>query len=329
MKEIQFIKSNKDRWQTYEQPTNNPDELADRFINLIDDLGYAKTHYPLSNTVHYLNSLASNLYLSIYSNRKKPTKSWKVFLLEEIPLVIFRQRKSLLFAVVFFMVLYLIGIFLSQKDPNYIRAVLGDDYVNMTHENIAKGKPFGVYASMNQLVMYFMIAWNNIRVALLTFCSGIVFILGSLFFLFQNGIMVGTFHQMFIEKGLGVNWGLIVMIHGTLELFSIAIAGGCGIMLGSGLLFPGTYTRLQSIKQSAKDALKIMMVVVFMLLIAALFESFVTRYEHMPIWLNIPILMASVGFIVWYFVVLPIKAYKVNNQALEEMKNDFLRFKHS
>ena len=68
MREGQFIKKNIDRWKSYEEPADDPDEVAKRFTYLVDDLAYAKTFYPFSNTVKFINGLAALIYLSIYLN---------------------------------------------------------------------------------------------------------------------------------------------------------------------------------------------------------------------------------------------------------------------
>jgi hypothetical protein len=43
---------------------------------------------------------------------------------------------------------------------------------------------------------------------------------------------------------------------------------------------------------------------------AAFLEGFVTRYSSMPIWLSLSILIGSLSFIIWYFVVYPIRLEK-------------------
>src|SRR3984885_13948947 len=71
MREGQFIKQNLDRWEQYQQETEDPDEVAKRFTYLVDDLSYAKTFYPHGNTTRYINEIEKNIYLSIYKNKKK------------------------------------------------------------------------------------------------------------------------------------------------------------------------------------------------------------------------------------------------------------------
>ena len=319
MREGQFIKQNKDRWRDYEVPTDDPDELARQFTNLVDDLSYAKTFYPHGNTTKYLNSLGSNIYLSIYKNRKEKKNRLITFWTEEIPLIVRRNHKTLLFASLFFIAFVAIGVFSSMYDQNFVRAVLGDSYVDMTERNISKGDPFGVYKNETELKMFLSIASNNIAVAFRCFLMGLLCSVGTIWFLLKNGLMLGVFEHMFFAKGIGFQSILVVFIHGTLEISALMIAGCAGMVLGNSILFPGTFTRLQSIQRGAKDGVKIMVSLIPVFIIAAFFEGFVTRHTGMPILLSLIILLGSLAFILFYYVFLPIKVSKrlsINDDAL-------------
>ncbi len=306
MREGQFIKQNLDRWEEYQQPTEDPDEVAKRFTYLVDDLSYAKTFYPHGNTSRYINSIAANIYLSIYKNKKEKKQRLITFWTTELPLVIRKHHRVLLFTFLFFIAFVFLGVFSAYNDQSFARAVLGDSYVDMTERNIANGDPFGVYKDGNSLAMFFYIAFNNIKVAFLCYSMGIFAGVGTLYFLFQNGLMVGVFEFMFFHHNIGFQSILVVFIHGTLELSAIVIAGCAGLIIGNSLLFPGTYTRLQSLKQAASDSIKIIISLVPIFIVAAFFEGFVTRHTGMPLWLSLTILLSSATFIVWYFIVYPI-----------------------
>lgn len=310
MREGQFIKRNLDRWQSYQDPTEDPDEVAKRFTYLVDDLSYAKTFYPRSSTAKYINSIAANIYLSIYKNKKEKGNKFVTFFTTELPLAIRRNHRIMLFTLVFFLAFIIIGAFSSYLDQNFVRAVLGDHYVDMTEQNIANGHPFAVYGGEDEVVMFFMIALNNIKVAFITYFMGITAGAGTVYLLFSNGLMVGVFEQMFFHHNLGFKSILVVFTHGTLELSSIVIAGSGGLMLGSAMLFPGTYTRLQSLRRAATDSVKIMVCLIPIFIVAAFFESFVTRHTEMPVWGSLSILLSSGAFMIWYFIVYPIKVAK-------------------
>ncbi|MFD0939959.1 stage II sporulation protein M [Pedobacter boryungensis] len=319
MREALFVKQNSDKWKSYEVlQTNNPDELAHRFIDITNDLAYAKTFYPKSQTTNYLNGIASVLHQAIYKNKKEEKGRFARYWKYELPLLFYQYRKQIVYSFIFFIIAASIGALSAKYDDRFVRLIMGDSYVNMTNENIAKGDPFGVYKKTGEFQMFFQIAANNVWVSLLMFVSGILLAIGPVFFLLRNGIMLGAFEYYFFSKGLGTQSILVIWIHGTLEILAIIIAGGAGLVLGHGLLFPKTHTRLFAFKNSAKDATKIALGIIPIILLAAFFESFITRHTEMPIWLSISILAGSLIFMVWYVIIYPIQLYKRNQTSYDE-----------
>ncbi|RAJ01667.1 putative membrane protein SpoIIM required for sporulation [Chitinophaga skermanii] len=306
MRESLFIKRNLERWKKYqEQPTNDPDEMAERFTSLVDDLAYAKTFYSYSKITRYLNTLAGGIYQSIYANtRGEPGKLKRIFLYN-IPLIVAKYRKIFLFTLAFFVLVCTISAFSAAHDDSFVRGILGDDYVDMTEQNIASGDPFGVYKDQNEMVMWLRIMFNNVQIALFTFVSGIFLGIGVVYILLTNGFMLGAFQYMFFAKGLGWSSILVIWIHGTLEISAIVLAGSAGFIMGYGILFPGTHKRVDSLKRAAKEGLKILVSVVPLLVVAAFLEGYVTRHTDMPKALSIFILFISLCIIVGYYVVLP------------------------
>ncbi len=318
MREGQFIKQNLDRWREAETPTSDPDETARRFSQLVDDLAYARTFYPASNTTRYLNGLASRFYLTIYGKKREDRSRFRTFWTTDLPLILYRSRTALLVAFLFFSISVGLGVFSAAHDQTFIRAVLGDGYVDMTERNIANGDPFNVYKDENPLLMFVRIALNNIGVSFNVFASGIFLGLRTLYLLFTNGLGIGAFEYLFYKHGLGFRFLLTVFIHGTLELSAIVIAGAAGLRIGSALLFPGTYTRMQSLKRGAKDGIKITIGLVPVFLVAAFFESYLTRHTEMPVWASLLVLGSSLAFIVGYFIVYPARVAAVTGASQEE-----------
>ncbi|HEY9003307.1 MAG TPA: stage II sporulation protein M [Mucilaginibacter sp.] len=311
MREPLFVKQNAEKWSQFEQSiTNDPDEIAERFIKITDDLAYAKTFYPKSKTTTYLNGLAAKLHQSIYKNKSEKSNRFITYWKYELPLLFKTHQRPLLYSFIFFVVFCLMGILSAKYDPNFLKLILGPDYVNMTNENIAKGDPFGVYKDHNEFLMFFYIGTNNIFVSFIMFVSGILFSVGSVFFMLKNGIMLGAFEYFFFSKGLGAQSILVIWIHGTIEISSFIIAGAAGLVLGNSFLFPKTYTRLISLKKGAKDGIKIVLGLVPLFITADFFESFVTRHTEMPVWLSITILASSLCFMIWYVIIYPNKLYK-------------------
>lgn len=318
MREPLFIKKNKEKWESYDAEfTNDPNVLSERFTHILDDLAYAQTFYPKGKTVQYLNERAVNFYNQIYKKKKEPLHKifdfWKI----DLPLVIRRNHQFLFIALLLSLAAYFFGFVSANSKPDFFDSI-SPGYLEMTRDNIADGNPFGVYGNSNATDMFFRIAFNNISIAFVyDFIGGIFFCIASIFSLAYNGLMVGGFHYMFYEADLGWEFGLVVMIHGTFELFAFVVAAAAGFRLFNSIIFTGTYSRIESIKKGFSDGMQIMVLVFIMLFIAALLESYVTRLsaasiadnpqnKFIPIWASIFILATSVGFILWYFWLYPI-----------------------
>jgi uncharacterized membrane protein SpoIIM required for sporulation len=320
VREGQFIQQNIEKWKIYQyEPTTDPDEMADRFTELVNDLGYAKTFYPQSRVTVYLNNLASGIYLGIYKNKKEESSRIVRFWKTELPLVIRKHHRILFYSFIIFLVFALMAVFSAANDQDFVRGVLGNSYVEMTEQNIAKGDPFGVYKEQDPLSMFLWIAVHNVQVSFTIFVAGILAGLGTIWLLFNNGVMLGAFQYYFFSKGLGWKSVLVIWIHGTLEISSIIIAGAAGIVLGKSLIFPGTYKRLQSLRRGAQDGFKMMIGLVPVFIMAAFLEGFVTRYSRMPVWLSLFILITSASFIIWYFIIYPIRISR-NEQVIQSVK---------
>ncbi|HEY0677380.1 MAG TPA: stage II sporulation protein M [Chitinophagaceae bacterium] len=308
MREGLFLKRNIEKWKQYQaEEVTDPDEMADRFTELVNDLGYSKTFYPHSKVTHYLNGLASRIYLSIYQNKKEESSRIIRFWKTELPLTVKKHHRILLYSFIIFTSFGIMGAFSSANDETFVRGILGDSYVDMTEENISNGDPFGVYKSDSSIDMFFRIALNNIRVSFFCFVMGFFLSIGTVWVLFQNGVMIGAFEYMFFAKGLGWDSVLVIWIHGTLEISAIIISGAAGIILGNSILFPGTHKRMDSLKQGGKEGIKIMIGLIPVFIAAAFLEGFITRYTAMPLPVSLFILIGSLIFIIWYFVVYPIR----------------------
>jgi uncharacterized membrane protein SpoIIM required for sporulation len=309
-----FIKKNIDKWKNYQyEPATDPDEMAGQFTELVNDLGYSKTFYPHSKVTQYLNGLASRIYLGIYKNKKEESSRIARFWKTDLPLIVRKYHREILYAFLIFLLFAIMAAFSAAHDETFVRGVLGDRYVDMTEENIAKGDPFGVYKNEDQLSMFSFIVVNNVKVSFLVFVLGILLSTGTIWMLFTNGVMIGAFQYYFFAKGLGWKSVLVIWIHGTLEISSIIIAGGAGLILGNSILFPGTHKRLHSLKRGARDGVKLMIGLIPVFAVAAFLEGFVTRYSTMPVWLSLLILLSSLSFVIWYFVLYPIKLAKRMN----------------
>ena len=317
MKEVQFIRRNIERWKDTESVVEtagrqSPDKLADVYIELTGDLAFAQTHYPNSRITVYLNNLASALHNEIYRNKREKWSRVLTFWTQEVPDVMWIERRLLLASFVIFMVSVLIGVVSTLGDETFPRLILGGDYMDMTVENIRNGTPMAVYDSDNESSMFLGITINNVLVSFNIFVSGIFTSFCPGLLLMQNGIMVGTFTTFFHQQNMLGEAMLAILLHGTLELSSIVVAGAAGLAMGNGWLFPGTYGRITSFRMGARRGLKIIIGTVPLFIIAGFIEGFVTRHTEIPDAVRLSFILMSAVFVIFYFVVLP---YKRNANA--------------
>lgn len=325
MRETKFIEQNKEKWHEFEgilkQKKADPDKLSKLFIQVTDDLSYSRTFYPNRSVRVYLNYLSQQIFYTIYKNKRNKRSRFITFWTDELPRIVWDSRKAFLLSTIIFLVSCGIGVLSSIYDPEFSRTILGDGYVEMTLENIEKGDPMGVYKDSGEMGMFTYITLNNLQVDFITFFSGLLASFGTILVMIRNGVMVGTFQYFFVEHGLFWESALTIWVHGCLEIPSIIISGAGGLVLGSGLVFPGTYTRMQSFLVSARRGIKIIMGVVPITILAGFFESFLTRYTEAPDLLRGLFILSGFGFVLFYFVYYPWRKSKIGFKT-KEKKDD-------
>jgi uncharacterized membrane protein SpoIIM required for sporulation len=311
MREVAFIKQNKQKWLDLEQAIfgktiKNPDEIANLYIQIVNDLSYAQTYYPKSKTVIYLNHLASQIYQKIYKTKRTESNRVVYFFKTEVPILLHHYRRYLLYAFVLFFATTLIGVVSAKYDQDFVRLILGDSYVNQTLENIKNGNPVAIYKSGSNWGSFIGITINNLRVGAMCYIYGIFAGIGTFLVFLENCIMLGSFQYFFYQQG--VFWKSVrgIWIHGSMEIFAIVIETAAGFILGASILFPKTYSRVNSLKIGFKDSLKIFLSTFPFTIAAGFLEGFITRYSiDMPIWLSSLIILGTLVIISFYYLIYP------------------------
>ncbi|CAM3391316.1 stage II sporulation protein M [Elizabethkingia occulta] len=316
MREIAFIKQNKEKWLDIEQVVlgkikKNPDDLSSLYINLINDLSFSQTYYPKSKTTVYLNYLSSQIFQKIYKTKRIEQNRLKSFFMKEVPLIMYEYRKYLLLAFLVFSMFTTIGIISTHYDVDFVKLILGEDYVNQTLENIKKGNAVAIYGSGSNWGSAIGIIQNNLGVGAKLYAYGIFGGVGTLFVLMQNSIMLGTFQYFFQQQGVLGDSMRGIWIHGAFEISAMVIEASAGFILGASLLFPKTYSRLNSFKIGFRNSFKIFVSTIPFTIFAGLLEGFVTRYAlQMPLIIDLVIIFGTLGFIIFYYAIFPYRVHK-------------------
>ncbi|MFC0427777.1 stage II sporulation protein M [Chryseobacterium scophthalmum] len=324
MREVYFIKQNKEKWLGIEQVVQgkikkNPDDLSSLYINLVNDLSFAQTYYPKSNTTVYLNHLSSQIFQKIYKTKRVEENRLVYFFKTEVPLIVYENRRYLIYSFLFFIFFMLIGVLSAIYDKDFANLILSESYVNMTIENIKEGNAVGVYQDGSTWGSTIGITFNNIIVGAKLYIYGIFGGLGTLYLLMQNSVMLGTFQYFFYEHGALGDSARGIWLHGTFEIFSMVVEGMCGLILGTSILFPKTLSRFNSFKNGFKNSFKIFLSTVPFTICAGIIEGYVTRHAlNMPLSLNLFIIFGCLGIIGFYYFVYP----HIVNRRIKNTIND-------
>jgi uncharacterized membrane protein SpoIIM required for sporulation len=327
MKESEFVDRNKEKWKSFESLLDskrlNPEDLREQFTQITDDLSYSRTYYKNRSVRVYLNSLGQKIYRQVYKNKRNQLDAFKTFLSKEIPAICYESRWAFLLAFITLILGMLAGWLITYFNPEFPASFFGQAYVNETIHNIKSGDPMGIYKDPNAFDMFLMIAYNNMKVAFLVFAAGILFSVGSMFITFYNGLMLGVFIFFFYQYNVIKEFHLTVWMHGTVEMLGLVLECGAGILLGKGLLFPGTYSRSKAFFISARKATLLMLVAMPLILFAAFIESYLTRYTEIPDLFRIMFILASLTLMIGYFVVYPYILFH-NKKSITEQGEDEL-----
>lgn len=329
MRETDFIGQNKEKWVEFERVLHSDKKDAERlsrlFIETTDDLSFSRTYYPNRSVRVYLNGVAQQVYQKIYRNRKRDRGAFKRYWTQELPDAMWFARKEMLISFLVFVFGFIIGMLSSAYSPDFVEIILSEYYVEMTEENIANGDPMAVYGQRNHLETFLTIAWNNIRVGFLCFVLGLLLEAGTIFIILSNAVMVGAFIWFFVQRDLFWDSFYAIMLHGSLELSMIVLAGAAGLVLGRGLVFPGSYSRLQAFLLSARHGMRIMIGVSAFLVVAAFIEGFATRYTEAPNLIRGSVILLSFAIVIGYFVWYPWQRYRqglVTTEIEDETMNE-------
>ena len=154
---------------------------------------------PASRITIYLNNLASALHNRIYRNKREKWSRIITYWTREVPSAMHDARRELVASFIIFVVSALIGVVSAAGDPDFVRLILGNSYVDMTLNNIANGESMAVYNGSSEFPMFLSITLNNIMVSFNCFAMGLLTSFGTGYMLLNNGIMIGLSKPSFIS----------------------------------------------------------------------------------------------------------------------------------
>ncbi len=277
------------------------ERLGTLYRSATSHLAAARTYFPSSDASRYLNQLVAQAHASIYRSQSLKLKSILHLFSREIPAVFQRRIGYIALAFALFVGAGLVGFIGCYIEEELPRIVIGDEYIDKTEENIAKGDPCAIYKTGVRPLASSVIMTNNLGVTFFAFSLGIFMGIGTTLILIFNGLIFGVIAFVFHQHHYGVEFMSTVMIHGTIELSCIFIAGGAGFLLGDALIKPGNRFRKDALVQNGKEAVKLILGIMPWLVLAGIIEGFIT-----PMDLSLParmsVIMVTGTLFIAYFV---------------------------
>ncbi|EYE88947.1 hypothetical protein Q428_05195 [Fervidicella metallireducens AeB] len=283
MKEEQFIAANSSVWkelELYSEKINKKGvkALSSKEIkNFLSDfrksshhLAYARTHYPKSSVVGYLNSLVGKCHNHIYAVKKVEPRKLLEYVLYGFPCLIKKYKWYLLFSFSVFLLGFFVSMALTFINPENAGFFLPSTFIDNI-KNSKIGSNNWNYPLMSSYIMV-----NNISVSLKAFVLGITLGIGTFHVLFFNGALLGSLTALIYMYSSPVRFWSLILPHGIIELTAIFISGASGFLIAKHMLLPGEHFRLQSLVNGAKKAISLLGGVIIMLIIAGIIEGFFT-----------------------------------------------------
>jgi uncharacterized membrane protein SpoIIM required for sporulation len=253
-------------------------ELALLYRQSASDLSTVREDPTSTQLALYLNQLLGRAHNLIYMGRRANKRGIWTFYKDTFPEIFRETLPDTITAFALFLIAALAGVLLAATDPSFSRYLLGPSMMQsiekhkMWTDSIVTVKPLASSGIMT----------NNMSVAFATFAMGITAGVGTVWMMLLNGLMMGVVGFACWQGGMSLSLWSFVAAHGVLELPAIFIAGGAGLGIAKGLLFPGTLPRRESLARAGARSVRLLLGTIPMLLIAGIVEGFVSPTSIPP-----------------------------------------------
>jgi uncharacterized membrane protein SpoIIM required for sporulation len=247
-------------------------ELALLYRQTASDLATIREDVSSRNLAQYLNQLLGRAHNLIYMGRKSRAGGILTFYRDTFPRAFHETLPYTLAATAIFFAVAAAGMMMALVEPSFQRYLLGDAMMQtiekreMWTHSVVTIKPLASSAIMT----------NNLAVSFSTFALGMTAGIGTVWMLALNGLLFGVVNAACWQAGMLDQLLSFVAPHGVLELPAIFIAGGAGLLLAKGILFPGLLPRRVSIALEGGRAVRLVLGIIPLLIVAGTIEGFVS-----------------------------------------------------
>jgi len=285
-------------------------ELVALYRRTCSDLNRARSYTANPEVLSYLNQLTGRAYRFIYQAGHE-TGVWDAFrrlVTREIPAAFRRERLPVVIAAAAFLAGTLFGALAVAIDPdNGPRLIPTEFFTERPRDRVQhiEEEKERIDNMEKALVFGASLYTHNIQVSFLAFSLGALTVVGGLWLLFYNGIILGAIGAMYVMDDVSMFFFAWVGPHGALELPSIIFGGAAGLVAGRALLMPGELTRAASLRRALPSVWRMMIGTMLTLVCAGMVEGSFSQFsaKSIPYSLKIAVaLLLFVGLMTYLFM---------------------------
>jgi len=288
-----FITQRKNAWQRLEDLLTLLDtatlrrlrreevrELGRIYRRTASDLAIARAESRDPRLINYLNSLVIRAHGRIYRADAQGGKRIRNFFARELPQTFRRTWRYTLLSFSVFTLFSVVGFVGTHYDPEFSEIVGVDPAFRELY--IETKTPWWETLNEENQVGASKIMTNNIQVTIYTFALGATCGIGTLLYLAFNGALNFSVLALTYRAGFGNDLVTFMIAHGVIELSCIFIAGGAGLLIGSAMIMPGDLSRADALRTRGMEAVRLMMGVAVLLVVAGTIEGFISPVPMDP-----------------------------------------------
>jgi uncharacterized membrane protein SpoIIM required for sporulation len=300
MKQEQFIHRYQPQWDQFEawldyqqlpkkQRKALPEPALDfpqAYRQLCHHLALAQSRLYSPLLIGQLNERVTRGHNHLYTSRLHFAHRFVNFYLRDLPQLVRREWQAVLLAGLLFFGSFFTILIAIQIQPDLVYSVIDGSQVAGMEEmyDPARTSRLGREREADSdIYMFGYYIKNNTGIGFQVFAGGLLYGLGSLFFLFYNGLVIGAVAGHLTQMGyISTFWGFVAG-HSAFELTAIVLAGAAGFKLAAALIMPGRKSRALALRDNAQEAIGIVYGSATLFVMAAFVEALWSSQTWIPL----------------------------------------------
>ena len=227
----------------------------------------------------YLQALGTRAYFQIYGVPTSAARQIAHFFAHAWPAAVRALWREIAVGAALMLAGALIAWWLVRADPTWFYGLMPDGMAQGRDPSASAADLRATLGSAdghgeNGLTVFATFLFtHNAQIAIFAFALGFAFAVPTALLMLYNGVMLGAMVAVFGAKGLGLSFAGWLSIHGTTELFAIALAGAAGFRIGLAVAFPGRLSRMDAAVAAGRVGAPVVAGTVVMLAVAGLLEG--------------------------------------------------------